>query len=74
MSTSRIVRTSSTAVYIIALVAIIVIFLLLGGGPWIKEIMHGSLSLDMANWNWIQILIGVAIGFVLGLLLARRKW
>jgi len=36
--------------------------------------MHGSLSLDMANWNWIQILIGMAIGFVLGLLLARRKW
>ncbi len=30
-------------------------------------------SMDMGNWNWLQILISLGIGFLLGYLVARRK-
>jgi len=70
----RIIRSGSSAPYIIALVVIIVAFLLLGGGPWIKEIMHGNLSIDMANWKWGQILISLVIGIAIGAASARRRW
>ncbi len=30
-------------------------------------------SMDMGNWNWIQILISLGIGFLLGYFVARRK-
>ena len=72
--TSKRITTNRTAFFFIALLVIIVAFLLLGGGPWIKGLTHGSGSVDMANWNWTQILISIAIGFVLGLLAGRRKW
>lgn len=75
MSTRRVISTtSSSAVYIIALVVIIVAFLLLGGGTWLKETFNGSATINMANWNWMQIIISLAIGFVLGLLSGRRRW
>jgi len=73
MSTKRI-TTNRTVYFFIALLVIIIAFLLLGGGPWIKEMTHGSSSVNMANWNWTQILISLGIGFVLGLLAGRRKW
>jgi hypothetical protein len=72
MSIKRI--TTNRAVYlVVALLVVIVAFLLLGGGPWVKGMMHGGGSVNMANWNWTQILIGTGIGFVLGLLVGRRK-
>lgn len=74
MSSRRIIRSGSSAPYVIALVVIIVAFLLLGGGPWIKEIMHGSLSINMANWKWGQILISLVIGIAIGASSARRRW
>lgn len=74
MSTRRLLTTNRTAVYIIAVVVIIVAFLLLGGGPWMKGTMHGGRSMGMAQWNWVQIIISLVIGFLLGLLVARRKW
>ena len=74
MSRRRIITTNKTAIYIIAIVVIIVAFLLLGGGPWMRGMMHGSRSMGMANWNWAQILISLGLGFLLGLLVSRRKW
>jgi hypothetical protein len=71
---SRRITTNTTALYLIALVVIIVAFLLLGGGPWIRGMMHGSRSISMAHLNWVQILISLALGFLLGLLVGRRKW
>ena len=65
---------NTRAVYVIAIVVIIVAFLLLGGGQWTKGLMHGNRSMAMANWNWVQILISLGIGFVLGLVVAKRKW
>jgi hypothetical protein len=73
MSTGRI-TTNTTALYLIAIVVIIVAFLLLGGGPWLKGMMHGGHSMGMAQLNWAQILISLAIGFLIGLLVGKRKW
>jgi LPXTG-motif cell wall-anchored protein len=36
--------------------------------------MHGGGgSMDMGNWNWALILIGIIIGFLFGYLIARRR-
>jgi hypothetical protein len=68
-------RRNTTAIYyVIALVVIIVAFLLLGGGPWIKGMTHGSGSAGMAQLNWGQILVSLGLGFLLGILVSRRKW
>jgi H+/Cl- antiporter ClcA len=68
-------RRNTTIIYIIiAVVIIIVAFLLLGGGPWIKGMSHGSSSMGMVHLNWAQVLISLVIGFLLGLVVAKRKW
>jgi len=67
-------RNTTAVYYVLAIVAIIVIFLLLDGGPWLKGMMHGSGSTGMAQLNWVQILISLGLGFLLGILVARRKW
>jgi H+/Cl- antiporter ClcA len=68
-------RSNTTLVYIvIAVVIIIVAFLLLGGGPWMKGMMHESGSIGTVHLNWVQILISLVIGFLLGLVVARKKW
>jgi hypothetical protein len=72
MSTRRI-AISQTAIYVIAVVVIIVAFLLLGGGTWLKGSVHGG-NINSVHLNWAQILIGLAIGFVVGLLAGRRRW
>jgi hypothetical protein len=69
----RRIKTNTTALYFIAFAVIIVAFLLLGGGPWIKGMMHGSRSMGVANWNWTQILIGFGLGFLLGFIVSKRR-
>ena len=67
-------RRNTTAIYFIAIAVIIVAFLLLGGGTWMKGMMHGGRSAGMANLNWAQILISLGLGFLLGVVVGRRKW
>ena len=74
MSVRRLFGTNTTATYIIAISVIIVAFLLLGGGPWIRGMMHGRGSMSMSHLNWAQILISLVIGFLLGFIAGRRKW
>jgi hypothetical protein len=74
MSTRRFVTSNRTALYIIAVVVIIVAFLLLGGGPWMTGMMHRGRSMGTVHLNWVQILISLGLGFLLGLLASRRKW
>ena len=74
MSTRRFVTPNRTVLYVIAIVIIIVAFLLLGGGPWMTGMMHRGRAMGTMHLNWVQILISLAIGFVLGLLASRRKW
>jgi hypothetical protein len=73
MST-RVNISRSTTLYLIAIVVIIVAFLLLGGGPWLRGIVHGGRPLIITQLNWAQILISLALGFLLGWLAARRRW
>jgi hypothetical protein len=74
MSTRKIATINTTALYIIALVVIIGAFLLLGGGAWMRGMMHGGRSMGMVHLNWAQILISLSLGFLLGLLVAKRRW
>jgi LPXTG-motif cell wall-anchored protein len=39
-----------------------------------QGMMHGGgSSMNMGNWNWVLILIGIIIVFLLGYLFARRR-
>jgi membrane associated rhomboid family serine protease len=74
MNSRRFVTSNRTALYLIAVVVIILAFFLLGGGPWMTGMMHRGRSIGSVHMNWIQIFIGLVIGFLLGLLTSRRKW
>jgi hypothetical protein len=74
MNTRRFVTSNRTAPYLIAAVVIIVAFFLLGGGPWMTGMVHGGRSMGSVHINWIQIFIGLVIGFLLGILASGRKW
>jgi hypothetical protein len=67
-------RDTRTIYYVIALAVIVIAFLLLGGGPWIRGIGHGNSSMVMSNLRWGQILISLGLGFLLGWIASRRKW
>ena len=70
---TRIISTNKTVYYIIALLVIVIAFLLLGGGPWIKGLAHAQGSNSMANLRWAQILIGAVIGFLIGIMVSKRR-
>jgi hypothetical protein len=70
MNTNR----NTTVIYILAIVIIVMAFFLLGGGAWIKGIGQGSRMMNMSNLHWGQILISLGLGFLLGLIVFRRKW
>lgn len=74
MATKLFRTKNNTILIIIVFCVIIVAFFLLGGEAWIKGLSHGSRPSGMANLKWVQILISLGIGFLLGLLAARRKW
>jgi hypothetical protein len=67
-------RNTRTLYYVIAFAVIVIAFLLLGGGPWIKGLGHGNGSMGMTNLRWGQILISLGLGFLLGWIASRRKW
>ena len=73
MSARRVSFSNQTVYVIIAVVVVIVAFLLLGGGPWIKGLSHGNGSTGLNDLKWIQILISLGIGFLLGYLVSRRR-
>ena len=73
MSTGKISISNQTIYILIAVAVVIVAFFLLGGGPWIRGLSHGHSSTGMAHWNWVQILVSLGIGFLLGFLLGRRR-
>jgi hypothetical protein len=73
MSTRKISISNQTIYILIAVAVVIVVFFLLGGGPWIRGLTHGHGSTGIAHLNWVQILISLGIGFLLGLLVSRRR-
>jgi hypothetical protein len=74
MGARRDVTVSRTALYLIALVVIVGAFILLGGGSWMTGMMHRGSSMGTVHLNWIQILISLGIGFMLGLLASKQRW
>jgi hypothetical protein len=67
-------RDTRTMYYVVAIAVIVIAFLLLGGGPWIKGMGHGNGSMGMSNLRWGQILISLGLGFLLGWIASKRKW
>jgi len=67
-------RNKRTLYYVFAIAVIVIAFLLLGGGPWIKGLGHGNSSMGMTNLRWGQILISLGLGFLVGWIASRRKW
>lgn len=66
-------RETAILYYGIAFVVILVAFLLLGGGDWIKGLTHGSNSIRVSDLHWGQILISLGLGFLLGWIVSRRR-
>ena len=64
-------RETRLVYYAVAIAVIVIAFLLLGGGPWLKGMGHGNSSMGMTSLRWGQILIGMILGFVLGLISSR---
>jgi H+/Cl- antiporter ClcA len=73
MSAGRVSFSNQTVYIIIAVVVVVVAFFLLGGGPWVKGLSHGNGSAGLNDLKWIQILISLGIGFLLGYLVSRRR-
>jgi hypothetical protein len=69
---TKTVSSNRTAYFVIAILVIVIAFLL-GTGPWLKDLLHVHGSMGMANIHWTQIFIGVGIGFILGLIVSKRK-
>jgi hypothetical protein len=67
-------RETRTIYYVIGIAVILIAFLLLGGGPWIKGLGHNNGTMGMTNLHWGQILISLGLGFLLGWIASRRKW
>ena len=65
---------NTTVIYILAFVVIVMAFFLLGGGPWIRGLAHGSRAISVSSLHWGQILISLGLGFLLGWIVSRRKW
>ncbi|WP_373551940.1 hypothetical protein [Haliscomenobacter sp.] len=38
-----------------------------------QGMMHGNGTMYMTNWNWVLVVIGLGIVFLLGFSIARRK-
>ncbi|OFX83954.1 MAG: hypothetical protein A2W99_03635 [Bacteroidetes bacterium GWF2_33_16] len=68
------ISKNQTIVYVIAITVIVITFFLLGGDHWMKGMMNQGRSSYTSHLNWVQIIISMAIGFVIGLFVAKRKW
>ena len=68
MKSLSILTKIKVAFYFIAFMAIIV------ACDSEQGMMHGGNgSMNMGNWNWVLILLGLIIVFLLGYLVARRR-
>jgi uncharacterized membrane protein len=69
----RKIKSNTLIIYILVAVAVIVLVIWLAGGTTFNGRFHGNHTYISTGWNWIQILISLAIGFVLGILFSRRR-
>ena len=68
MKSQIIIKSIKTGLYLIAFAAVIV------ACDNQQGMIHGNCgSTYMGNWNWVLILLGIIIVFLLGYLVARRR-
>jgi LPXTG-motif cell wall-anchored protein len=68
MKSRRIVTSVKTVLYFIVFMAVI------ASCNNEQGMMHGGHgSMNMGNWNWVLILLGIIIVFLLGYLVARKR-
>ena len=68
MKSQIIIKSIKTGIYLIAFAALLV------ACDNQQGMMHGGgSSMNMGNWNWVLILLGTIIVFLLGYLVARRR-
>jgi len=68
MKSQIIIKSIKTGIYLIVFAALIV------ACDNQQGMMHGGgSSMNMGNWNWVLILLGIIIVFLLGYLVARRR-
>ena len=60
-------------IFFIGITAVVVAFLEFGGEAWIKGMIYGNQMTGMANWNWVHILISICLGFLIGMLVYKRR-
>lgn len=72
MTTKKV--TTNGAIYLLIALFIVIVFLLAGGIPWINGMMNTGSSMHMVGLNWLQIGIGLIVGFLLGIIVGRRAW
>jgi LPXTG-motif cell wall-anchored protein len=68
MKSQRMVTSIRKVLFFIAFAAVLV------ACDTQQGMMHGGgSSMDMGNWNWVLILLGIIIVLLLGYLVARRR-
>ena len=68
MKSRRMLTSIKKVLFITAFVAVLV------ACDTQQGMMHGGgSSMNMGNWNWVLILIGIIIVFLLGYFFARRR-
>ena len=72
MSTSRI-TANTKVIFFIGVVTVVIAFLQFGGQTWLKGMLYGNQMTGMANWNWVHILISICLGFLIGMLVYKRR-
>lgn len=69
----KIMKTERITVMIKAL-SLVVFAILIAGCENGQGMMYGDgRSMNMGNWNWIEILVGIIIGFLLGYFIIKRR-
>lgn len=64
--------SNTTLAYIIIAVLILVIILILGGPYWHRG-ANLSRSIGYSHWNWVQILVSLSVGIIIGWFLHKKR-
>jgi hypothetical protein len=67
MNTKKMTTAITTGLYSVLLL------LLVSGCDANNGMMYGNRATDMYHWNWLPAFIGLAVGFLIGFLVFRKK-
>lgn len=64
---------NTIAILVTLIVIVFVVYLLFGNSPWVNGMMHQGRSIGIGNWNWLQIIVSICIGILIGWVVARKR-